>query len=160
MLLPVLFGLLVLSRPLLRALLRRGTDGHRWAVILVGVLVCSAVSDWLGFDVIFGAFIFGLSLPRDLLPLLPSSVTAPIEQLTGKLLLPIFFVVAGLQVSLSFSAGILAELVAIIAVAVAGKVIGTYVAARITGLRPRQSGALAVLLNTRGLTELTSSGLD
>lgn len=158
LLLPVLFGLLMLARPGIRALLLRGTDGYRLALVLVGVLVCSAATDWIGFDVIFGAFIFGLAVPRDVLSLLPLSVTAPIEQLTGKLLLPIFFVVAGLQVKLTFSWGLLGELAAVLAVAVGGKVIGTYVAARLSGLGPRQCGALAVLMNTRGLTELIILG--
>jgi hypothetical protein len=47
-------------------------------------------------------------------------------------------------------------------VAVAGKFGGAYFGARLTGVRSRQSGALAALMNTRGLTEIVilTVGLD
>jgi Kef-type K+ transport system membrane component KefB len=50
----------------------------------------------------------------------------------------------------------------IIAVATLGKFGGTYVAARLTGLRRAESSALGLLMNTRGLMELIvlNIGLD
>src|SRR6185437_3462241 len=48
----------------------------------------------------------------------------------------------------------LADLGLIMVAAVAGKFGGAYYGARLTGVRRRQAGALASLMNTRGLTEL------
>jgi len=70
-------------------------------------------------------------------------------------LLPVFFVVAGPKVNLR-GIGLhgLIDLVLIMVVAIAGKFGGAYFGARLTGVRRRQSGALAALMNTRGLTEI------
>jgi Kef-type K+ transport system membrane component KefB len=46
------------------------------------------------------------------------------------------------------------QLALILAVACAGKLLGTVLGARWQGLRGRESLALGVLMNTRGLTEL------
>jgi Kef-type K+ transport system membrane component KefB len=46
------------------------------------------------------------------------------------------------------------ELTLILLVAIAGKFVGAYVGARLRGVRNRQAGALATLMNTRGLTEI------
>jgi Sodium/hydrogen exchanger family/Universal stress protein family len=70
-------------------------------------------------------------------------------------LLPVFFVIAGLNVNLrGIGLSGLVDLALIMLVAVAGKFGGAYYGARITGVRRRQSGALASLMNTRGLTEI------
>ncbi|MHC5731514.1 MAG: cation:proton antiporter, partial [Nostoc sp.] len=42
----------------------------------------------------------------------------------------------------------------ILGVAIAGKYVGTYVAARVSGINKREASALGWLMNTRGLTEL------
>lgn len=46
------------------------------------------------------------------------------------------------------------ELGLILVVAVGGKFVGAYASARVTGMKNRPATALAVLINTRGLTEL------
>ncbi len=50
----------------------------------------------------------------------------------------------------------------ITAVAIAGKLAGSTIAARLTGMEWREAGALGVLMNTRGLMELVilNVGLD
>ncbi len=78
-----------------------------------------------------------------------------LEQVSVLLLLPIFFIVTGLSVDVTQLEGrTLIELLAILAVAIVGKFVGARVAARAVGVPPRRSTALALLLNTRGLTEL------
>jgi Kef-type K+ transport system membrane component KefB len=81
-----------------------------------------------------------------------------VDRLTGvgrQLLLPVFFVVAGYQLDL---AGIglpgLGELAAILAVAVIAKAAGTYLAATLHRIPREEAATLAVLMNTRGLTEI------
>jgi nucleotide-binding universal stress UspA family protein len=71
-------------------------------------------------------------------------------------LLPIFFAYSGLQTQI----GLLnrPELwllcLAVLGVAIIGKYVGTYVAARVCGIENREASALGWLMNTRGLTEL------
>ncbi|MDG5805964.1 cation:proton antiporter [Streptomyces ossamyceticus] len=82
-------------------------------------------------------------------------VSERVSHLKDLLLLPVFFVVAGLKVDLSgMDGGDLTELALILVVAVSGKFIGAFGAARATGLPGRPAAAVAVLVNTRGLTEL------
>src|SRR5258707_1299185 len=124
------------------------------AAVLALLLLSSYATDWMGVKFIFGAFIFGVVMPRDI-PALREAILDRLEQVSVLVLLPVFFVVAGLNVNLRGIglAGLL-DLVLIMLVAVAGKFGGAYLGARITGVRRRQAGALAALLNTRGLTEL------
>jgi Kef-type K+ transport system membrane component KefB len=120
------------------------------AVILAGVLVSAALTEWMGLHFIFGAFLFGLLLPR--------THAAEVESRVGAiatLLMPMYFVVAGLQVDLSHvgTAG-LVDLALILVASVGGKFGGVYLAARAHHCRPRTAATLGVLMNTRGLTEL------
>ena len=46
------------------------------------------------------------------------------------------------------------ELALILLVAIVGKFAGAYFGARLQGVRNRQAGAVATLMNTRGLTEI------
>jgi Kef-type K+ transport system membrane component KefB len=152
-------GVVWLVRPLLR---RLGTIYERQrrltpvvlSVIVVGVLLSSAATDWMGIKFIFGAFIFGLVMPRDATAL-REDILIRLEQVSVLVLIPVFFVIAGINVNLSgIGLSGLIDLVLIMVVAVAGKFGGAYLGARTTGVRPRQAGALAALMNTRGLTEI------
>ncbi|MFE4370229.1 cation:proton antiporter [Streptomyces sp. NPDC056835] len=123
-------------------------------VIAAGVLGCSFFTHWIGLDAIFGAFTFGLIMPRSSLTLLKSSVSVPFEHVTS-LLMPIFFITTGLSVDVTQLGGAGAlELVAIILVACFGKLVGATGAALVSGLPWKEASAIGVLMNTRGLTEL------
>jgi Kef-type K+ transport system membrane component KefB len=124
------------------------------ATILVLLLLSGYATDWMGIKFIFAAFVLGLVMPRDA-PELREAILERFEQVSVILLLPVFFVIAGLSVNLSgIGLSGLADLGLIMLVAVVGKFCGAYFAARWTGMRRRQAGALASLMNTRGLTEL------
>jgi K+:H+ antiporter len=124
------------------------------AAVLALLLLSSYATDWMGVKFIFGAFIFGIVMPRDV-PALREAILERLEQVSVLVLLPVFFVVAGLNVNLrGIGLSGLVDLVLIMLVAVAGKFGGAYFGARLTGVQRRQSGALAALMNTRGLTEL------
>ncbi|OEV03362.1 sodium:proton exchanger [Streptomyces oceani] len=120
-----------------------------------GALTSAYVTSHIGLHAIFGAFFFGLVMPRnDKQELLRQSALIPIEH-TSKLLLPIFFVVTGLSVDLtSLTATGAAHTVLIIVVACVGKLGGVLISARLTGMSWHDSYTLGLLLNTRGLTEL------
>jgi Kef-type K+ transport system membrane component KefB len=81
-------------------------------------------------------------------------VLRPLEQV-GDLLLPLFFVVTGLSVDIGkLDANAFVVLAIVVAVACAGKLGSAYPACRLGGLPRRESAGVAVLINTRGLTEL------
>jgi hypothetical protein len=93
-------------------------------------------------------------MPRDAIALRDDILTR-LEQVSVLVLLPVFFVIAGINVNLSgIGLSGLLDLILIMIVAVVGKFGGAYLGGRATGVRPRQAGALAALMNTRGLTEI------
>ena len=152
--------MLLVARPLLRKLAgvyqRQGQlTPSILAAVLVGLLLSSYVTDWMGVKYIFGAFLFGTVMPREGFAALREEILERLEQISVLVLLPVFFVVSGLSVNLS-TLGLsgLFELVLIMAVAVGGKFAGAYAGGRLAGIRGRQAGVLAALMNTRGLTEI------
>ena len=153
----VMFGLV---RPLLRQLAdayqRRGRlTPNVLAATLAGLLLSSFATDWMGVKYIFGAFLFGVVMPREgaAAAVLREEILNRLEQVSVLVLLPVFFVVSGLSVNLS-SVGLsgLVELCLILLVAVVGKFAGAFAGARLAGVPGRSAGVLATLMNTRGLT--------
>jgi hypothetical protein len=94
-------------------------------------------------------------MPREGGEQLRHEILERLEQVSVLLLLPVFFVVAGLKVDLS-KVGLvgLGELGLILLVAISGKFVGAFVGARLQKVPTRQSTVLATLMNTRGLTEI------
>lgn len=125
------------------------------AIVLVGMLLFSAATEYLGVHYIFGAFLFGAILPHEDAAQLRHEILVRLEQISVILLLPVFFLVAGLDVNVrGLSGENLLQLLAILAVAILGKYVGAYVGARSAGVPHWQANALGILMNTRGLTEL------
>ena len=164
LLLPYLLVMFGVVRPALRRLFRHPRiAGGQTPVLLVltlsGLFASAAFTEWIGLHFLFGAFLFGAVMPRRAAGAATtdhtSGIAEKISHLNGLLLIPIFFVVAGLKVDLSGLdlRGVI-ELTLILTVAVSGKFLGAYAAARLTGIPRRPATALAVLMNTRGLTEL------
>ncbi len=157
---PYAVVMLFAVRPLLRTLLNRYRDAQTLtptvlAIVLVGLLVSSYATEWMGIHFIFGAFLFGAIVPREGLGELRSAIIERIEPVNGMFLLPIFFVISGRQVDLSMLDGrAVLELFLIVTVAIVGKFAGAYAAARVQGVDSRTSATLATLMNTRGLTEI------
>ncbi|MFK0112041.1 cation:proton antiporter [Streptomyces sp. NPDC091217] len=150
-------------RPLLARLAERraAAAGGRaaGAAVLIavpaGLWLSATVTDRLGLHLIFGAFLFGAVLPRTGAPRLRRRALPLVERVSSAVLLPVFFMIAGLNVDLSsMNATACAELGLILLVAIGGKFGGAFLSARAIGVRPRHSVVLGVLINTRGLTEL------
>lgn len=153
-------GLIFLIRPLLRRMVTNfNRTGKLRSATLVAVLVGILLSAWatqeIGIHSIFGAFAFGAILPREGGRELFGAITMRLEQVCVLLLLPVFFITTGLSVDIQdLGLNGLIMLVAVTGVACAGKLLGTYVPARLSGVRRRRAAVLGVLMNTRGLTEL------
>lgn len=125
------------------------------SIVLVGLLLFSAATEYLGVHFIFGAFLFGAILPHEDAAQLRHEILVRLEQLSVVLLLPVFFLVAGLAVDIrGLSAENYLQLLAILAVAIVGKYVGAYLGARSAGVPHWQANSLGILMNTRGLTEL------
>ena len=128
-------------------------------------LILAMLSAWIsasiGLHAVFGGFLAGLVMRgkgRE-----PDADLLRVTEEAGGILLPLFFAVTGLSLNLSLLTGDrLIVLVLLVAVACGTKMGPAYAASRLSGLRPRESGEIAVLLNTRGLTELIALqvGLD
>jgi Kef-type K+ transport system membrane component KefB len=169
---PLLIGYFLLMflvvRPLLAKLSDRlDADGQPitspiLTLGFVGVLLSSAATEFLGIHALFGAFFFGVFIPCH--GRFAHALRERIEDLVGIVFLPAFFAFTGLrtQIGLVDTWVDWAFCGLIIATATLGKFGGSYIAARFSGLPPRESSALGVLMNTRGLIELIALniGLD
>ena len=160
-------AMFVVVRPLLRRLALRtaikgGLSQHVVAALLTGALISSWLTDLIGIHALFGAFAFGAVIPKE--GGLARALAERLEDLVVILLLPLFFAYSGLrtQIGLLDSWGAWGGCLLIILVACVGKLGGSAIAARVTGLSWRESAALGILMNTRGLMELVvlNIGLD
>jgi Kef-type K+ transport system membrane component KefB len=152
--------LVLLVRPLFARLIDRSRVSATisldlLASILVGLLVSAFVADHIGIHTIFGAFAFGACIPKRGHEATIAAVVERVESVTVVLLLPLFFVVAGLDADVrAIGARGARDLVLVLVVAIGGKFLGAAGASRAQGLSNRRAMAVGTLMNTRGLTEL------
>ncbi len=124
------------------------------ATIFVTLLLSSFATEFIGIHAVFGAFALGAIIPHD--SGLARDLTDRLEDVVIVLLLPAFFAFTGLRTQIGLVSGFEAGMICVLITLVAsfGKFGGSLVAARLTGLGWRDSSALGVLMNTRGLMEL------
>ena len=130
-----------------------GREG-RWLLgILLLSLASALVTEVLGIHALFGAFAAGVAVSSN--PQLRQLLVTRVEPFAVTLLLPLFFAMTGLRMRADalHSSDILLCVV-VIAVATVGKLLGTWSAARSTGMASREAWRLGALMNTRGLMEL------
>jgi Kef-type K+ transport system membrane component KefB len=147
-----------LVRPqLARVIKEPDTTSHRRRLIpliLAFLLACALITETIGIHALFGAFLAGVVMP-------PSNefrifLKDKLEAFGSYALLPLFFVFTGLRTQI----GLLTDLNdwlmcgVIILVAIAGKLGGSMLMARWTGMSWSHSFAIGTLMNTRGLVEL------
>lgn len=124
------------------------------AVIFLLILVSAFTTQAIGIHALFGAFLMGCIMPKG--SQFVRHLSEKLEDYTVVFLLPIFFAYTGLntQIGLLGSPQLWMATLLIIVVACAGKFGGAMLAARFGGLSWRESSAIGILLNTRGLMEL------
>ncbi len=124
------------------------------ALILLAILLSSLATESIGIHAIFGAFVLGAIIPHN--SAIARDLTDKLEDFVVVFLLPAFFAFTGLRTQIGLVSGkqqwIFCAM--IILIASLGKFGGSTAAARISGLGWRESSALGVLMNTRGLMEL------
>lgn len=132
------------------------------SIVLAAVLLSAVATEFIGVHAIFGAFLIGAIVPHE--SRMARLAREKIEDVVRVLLLPAFFAFTGLRTQIGLVEGLDDWLMCllIIAVATAGKFGGATLAARFSGIDWRDSAALGILMNTRGLVELIvlNIGLD
>jgi Kef-type K+ transport system membrane component KefB len=153
------FMLLVVKRQLPRwlgqAALEHADPGKGVLAAMIGVVLASALcTQLIGIHAIFGAFLAGVIMPET--GNFRHKLLVRVENFSSVLLLPLFFAFVGLrtEIGLLNNAGDWLICAVIIAVATAGKLGGSAITARFTGMQWRESFQLGALMNTRGLMEL------
>uniref|UniRef100_A0A7N0RHS9 Cation/H+ exchanger domain-containing protein n=1 Tax=Kalanchoe fedtschenkoi TaxID=63787 RepID=A0A7N0RHS9_KALFE len=121
---------------------------------LAGVLVSGFITDLIGIHSIFGAFVFGLTIPKG--GDFADRLIERIEDFVTGLLLPLYFASSGLKTDVTKIKGGKAWglLVLVISTACFGKILGTFVVALMCMIPVRESLTLGLLMNTKGLVEL------
>ncbi|WP_310426891.1 cation:proton antiporter [Chamaesiphon sp. VAR_48_metabat_135_sub] len=124
------------------------------AGIYMAVVSSALITEAIGIHLIFGAFLLGAAMPKN--PRLVREVAQKTEDFVLIFLLPVFFAYSGLktQIGLLNSPELWLLCLAILGVAIVGKYVGTYYAARSCQIDRQEASALGWLMNTRGLTEL------
>ena len=124
------------------------------AGIYMGVVASALITEWIGIHLIFGAFLLGAVMPKN--AGLTRELAEKTEDFVLIFLLPVFFAYSGLrtEIGLLNSPELWLLCGAVLGVAIIGKYVGTYVAARVCGINNREASALGWMMNTRGLTEL------
>jgi Kef-type K+ transport system membrane component KefB len=127
---------------------------HLIPIILAFVLGCALVTETIGIHALFGAFIAGVVMP-------PSTeirifLKDKLEAFGSYALLPLFFAFTGLRTQITLLNDWQSWLMCavIIVVAIAGKLGGSMLMSRWSGMKWSQSFSIGVLMNTRGLVEL------
>ena len=151
-------AMLFVVRPQLARVIKEPDSQHHRRrlipIILAFVLACALITETIGIHALFGAFIAGVVMP-------PSTefrifLKDKLEAFGSYALLPLFFAFTGLrtQVGLLNDWQGWAMCGVIILVAIAGKLGGSTLMSRWTGMSWSQSFSIGVLMNTRGLVEL------
>ncbi|QUF05293.1 cation:proton antiporter [Actinosynnema pretiosum subsp. pretiosum] len=134
-------------------------DAVLFAVVVQGLLLFALATTAIGLHAVFGAFLFGAVVPKDALREAAPTLVDRVGGLSS-LLLPVFFVVAGLSVDvggLGWSGA--GEALLVLVAACVGKLVGAAGGGLLAGLPARDAAEVGVLMNARGLTELVVLGV-
>ncbi|MED6156395.1 Cation/H(+) antiporter 15 [Stylosanthes scabra] len=153
----VLFYVFVV-RPIILWIIRRTPEGESFSdfyvcLILAGVMVSGFITDAMGTHSVFGAFVFGLTIPNGPLSL---TLVEKIEDFVSGLLLPLFFAISGLKTNLGLIKGVLTWLAIVLLVFLSciGKIAGTIIVAVSYQMPLNEGAALGLLMNSKGLVEM------
>ncbi|XP_061341477.1 cation/H(+) antiporter 20 isoform X2 [Gastrolobium bilobum] len=152
--------MMVVIRPVMKRVGQRCSLEHEAVdeayicLTLAGVMVSGFMTDMIGIHAIFGAFVFGLTIPKG--GNFAERLIERIEDFVLGLLLPLYFASSGLKTDVTKIHGGEAWglLFLVISTACAGKILGTFVVALMCMIPARESLTLGVLMNTKGLVEL------
>lgn len=126
------------------------------ALILLILIISSTLTGIIGIHALFGAFMAGVVMPPSIG--FRKVMMEKVEDIALVFFLPLFFAFTGLrtEIGLINSPALWGVCLLLITVAVAGKLGGCAVAARLVGESWKDSFTIGTLMNTRGLMELVA----
>ncbi|GAB3812844.1 hypothetical protein GCM10027605_55430 [Micromonospora zhanjiangensis] len=148
----------LLGRPLVRRAMRLADRGEAAGPSIVAavviVLTGAVITQALGMEPVFGAFVAGIlvGLPRAA----NQAKLAALRTVVLSVLAPIFLAIAGFRMDLTALAEPRVALAALVvlAVAIVGKFAGAYGGARLSGLGHWEGLAIGAGMNSRGVVEV------
>ncbi|XP_018478504.1 LOW QUALITY PROTEIN: cation/H(+) antiporter 20 [Raphanus sativus] len=152
--------MLVVIRPGMKWVAKRGSLENGVVresfvcLTLAGVMVSGFATDLIGIHSIFGAFVFGLTIPKD--GEFGQRLIERIEDFVSGLLLPLYFATSGLKTDVAKIRGAVSwgMLGLVVVTACVGKIVGTFAVAVMVKVPAREALTLGFLMNTKGLVEL------
>ncbi|UUU22868.1 cation:proton antiporter [Streptomyces sp. DSM 40750] len=151
-------GAALIGRPLvhraMRTTVRSAEPGVTLSVAVALVIAFSATTHALGFEAVFGALAAGILIRgagKDVLTRL-----APLRTFVVAVLAPVFFATAGLRMDLTALAdpAVLVTALVLLLIAIAGKFVGAFIGAWMSGLNRWEAIALGAGMNARGVVEV------
>ena len=151
-----------IAQPLLRLARRslKNTAGYLGFVCAL-VLLAGALAELAGINAAFGTFLLGVSLAHGVKQDAETKVREIITQFSVSFFAPLYFVSVGLRLDFGANMDWLLVL-ALLTLAIFGKVLGAGLGARFAGIPWRESWAVGFALNARGamMIVLASVALD
>ncbi len=150
-------AMLFLVRTHLARMLGRKEDQQWNKGLIAGALAIAFASAWvteaIGIHGLFGAFLAGVVMPSQGFR---SFLKERLDTFSSVSLLPLFFAFTGLRTQLNLLEDWKSWAICfgVIAVAIVGKLGGSMLAARFSGMTWNDSFSIGALMNTRGLVEL------
>jgi len=154
-------GMLFVVRPLLRRwvryVLKQGNGDislTSLALLIAMILGCAAITNVIGIFAIFGAFLLCANLSAE--RAFREAVARRLHDFVTAFFVPIFFTYTGLRTDIGMlrTPYLWALCGLVLAAAIAGKMLGCGLAARLTGFSTREASLVGTMMNTRGLMEL------
>lgn len=124
--------------------------------IFLTLILSAVVTEVIGIHALFGAFLAGVVMPVN--TGFRKVMMEKIEDIALVFFLPLFFVFTGLRTEIGLLNTPQLWLICLmfVGVAIAGKLGGCAIAARLVGESPKDSLIIGTLMNTRGLMELVA----
>ncbi|MDH4116815.1 MAG: cation:proton antiporter [Acidimicrobiia bacterium] len=141
----------------------RGKSPDRvFTLVVASAFGVGAIAQAIGVEAVLGAFVAGIVFGQS--PRLPAEMVRRLHTFTLAVFAPVFFAIAGLKVRIGdlLDGDLILMTFAVLGVAVAGKVGGAYLGARLAGQRHWIALAYGSALNARGAVGIiiASIGLD
>ena len=125
--------------------------GAELSLAMILCLISGIFTEWLGIKAIFGAFIIGVAVGNS--PYFSEKAKETFHDIVTYVFSPLFFVSIGLKVN--FVANFdLTIVMFVLAVSIAGKILGGYIGARLSGFKPNKAIAVGFGMNARGSQEI------
>lgn len=154
-------GMFAIVRPLLNKIGKIYINTDRItktsvSIIFLVMIISATITEIIGIHALFGAFMAGVVMPQSFG--FRKIMTEKVEDVALFFFLPLFFAFTGLrtEIGLLNTPEMWITCVGLIIVAIAGKLGGCSIAARLVGETWKDSLTIGILMNTRGLMELVA----